>query len=55
MIELTDGWYGIKARLDQPLTKLLIDGKIIIGQKLCIFGAELIGPTDAVSPLDVRL
>eukprot|EP00850_Spirogloea_muscicola_P014290 SM000101S09288 [mRNA] locus=s101:335461:341855:- [translate_table: standard] len=31
---LTDGWYQIRGRLDTPLTNLLHQGKIFVGQKL---------------------
>ena len=54
MIELTDGWYAIRGLLDGPLTRLLNDKKLSVGQKLCIYGAELVGSEQAVSPLEVR-
>ena len=53
MIELTDGWYGIRGLLDRPLTTLLNSGKLVAGQKLCVYGAELVGTEQAVSPLEV--
>ena len=34
-VQLTDGWYGIKAVLDQPLTKLLQAGNLKLGMFLC--------------------
>lgn len=40
VIELTDGWYGINARLDPKLTQLMALGKIFPGQKLRILGAK---------------
>jgi len=52
VIELTDGWYGIRCLLDRPLTKLLNDRKLVVGQKLCVYGAELVGSEQAVSPLE---
>ncbi|CAH3115249.1 unnamed protein product, partial [Porites lobata] len=52
VIELTDGWYSIRALLDRPLTRLLNDGKLVVGQKLCVYGAELVGSEQAVSPLE---
>lgn len=55
IIEVTDGWYGIRATLDRPLTRLLHDRKIVVGQKLFVYGAELIGSEQAVSPLEVQL
>jgi breast cancer 2 susceptibility protein len=41
LIEVCDGWYPIKALCDPDLTKLFENGKIIVGDKLAIFNAEL--------------
>ena len=30
-VQLTDGWYGVKAVLDKPLTQLLQCGKLKLG------------------------
>ena len=49
---LTDGWYEIKATLDQLLLRQLRNGKIYPGLKLRIFGATLSGNSNALSPLD---
>ncbi|KAJ7372027.1 Breast cancer 2, early onset [Desmophyllum pertusum] len=38
VIEVTDGWYGIRALLDRALTRLLHDRKIVVGQKLIVYG-----------------
>ena len=54
-MELTDGWYPIKAVLDKPLSYLVQAGKIEIGTKLCIYGANLVGAEQAVPPLEVTL
>ena len=54
VIELTDGWYSIRGLLDGPLTRLLRDKRLIVGQKLCSHGAELVGSDQAVSPLEVH-
>eukprot|EP00111_Clytia_hemisphaerica_P018528 TCONS_00054813-protein len=51
VIKLSDGWYEIKAGLDQPLSAFLDHKKIAIGTKLCVYGAELIGSTQACPPL----
>lgn len=40
-VELTDGWYGVSAVLDKPLTLALRKGKIFAGQKLRIYGAKV--------------
>lgn len=51
-MELTDGWYAIKAVLDTPLSVLVKNGRIAVGEKLFISGAELSGSKEACSPLE---
>lgn len=38
---LTDGWYKIRAQVDQALAKAANKGKIRIGTKLSIMGAKV--------------
>lgn len=52
MVELTDGWYAIRAQLDPPLSALLQTGRLGVGQKVVTHGAELLGPPEACSPLE---
>ncbi|NP_001006654.2 breast cancer type 2 susceptibility protein [Canis lupus familiaris] len=52
IIELTDGWYAIKAQLDPPLLALVKNGRLTVGQKITIHGAELVGSPDACTPLE---
>ncbi|XP_055492834.1 LOW QUALITY PROTEIN: breast cancer type 2 susceptibility protein [Leucoraja erinacea] len=52
VIEVTDGWYGIKALLDSPLTALLQKRRLVVGQKIIVHGAELVGSQDPCSPLE---
>uniref|UniRef100_A0A8D0DQU1 BRCA2 DNA repair associated n=1 Tax=Salvator merianae TaxID=96440 RepID=A0A8D0DQU1_SALMN len=52
VVEVTDGWYAIKAVVDPPLKSLLCRKKLTIGQKIVVHGAELIGSQDASSPLE---
>ncbi|XP_036603873.1 breast cancer type 2 susceptibility protein [Trichosurus vulpecula] len=52
VIEVTDGWYAIKALLDTPLLALLHRGKLTVGQKIITHGAELIGSQEACTPLE---
>ncbi|XP_043975075.1 breast cancer type 2 susceptibility protein isoform X2 [Gambusia affinis] len=52
VVWLTDGWYAIKAQLDEPLTAMLHKGRLAVGGKLIIHGAQLIGPQDGCSPLE---
>ncbi|XP_061357187.1 protein BREAST CANCER SUSCEPTIBILITY 2 homolog B-like [Gastrolobium bilobum] len=52
-VELTDGWYSMNAILDVPLSKQWAAGRLFIGQKLRICGAELCGWNGPVSPLEV--
>ncbi|XP_062275871.1 breast cancer type 2 susceptibility protein [Scomber scombrus] len=52
VVWLTDGWYTIKAPLDDPLTAMLHKGRLAVGGKLIIHGAQLVGSQDACSPLE---
>ncbi|XP_072467975.1 breast cancer type 2 susceptibility protein isoform X2 [Notamacropus eugenii] len=52
VIEVTDGWYAVKALLDIPLSVLLHRGKLTVGQKIITHGAELIGSQEACPPLE---
>ncbi|XP_053405054.1 uncharacterized protein LOC123565454 [Mercenaria mercenaria] len=52
LLELTDGWYSIPTQIDWPLSQLVLNGRIRIGQKLCITGADLVGGEDACTPLE---
>jgi len=51
-LELTDGWYCIKAQIDPFLKNLADTGKICVGLKLIISGAELVSP-GPTSPLEM--
>uniref|UniRef100_A0A8C8RSB0 Tower domain-containing protein n=1 Tax=Pelusios castaneus TaxID=367368 RepID=A0A8C8RSB0_9SAUR len=53
MIEVTDGWYGIRAVLDPPLQALLHRRRLTVGQKIIVHGAELVGSQDACTPLEI--
>lgn len=52
VVWLTDGWYAIKAQLDEPLTAMLHKRRLAVGGKLIISGAQLVGSQDACSPLE---
>ncbi|XP_043333395.1 breast cancer type 2 susceptibility protein isoform X2 [Cervus canadensis] len=52
IVQLTDGWYAIKAQVDPPLSALLKNGRLTVGQKIVIHGAELVGSPDACTPLE---
>lgn len=52
VVWLTDGWYSIKAQLDGPLTSLLNRGRLAVGGKLIVHGAQLVGSQDACFPLE---
>ena len=43
IVEVTDGWYGVNAHLDEYMTALLRRGKLFVGMKLRIFGATISG------------
>ncbi|KAJ3394241.1 Breast cancer 2, early onset [Lobulomyces angularis] len=50
---LTDGWYTITALLDDVLVKAVTDGRIKLGYKLAICGAQLIGASEGCPPLNI--
>eukprot|EP01132_Coremiostelium_polycephalum_P005242 gene5242-6523_t len=50
IIELTDGWYPIRAHLDPHLTYCLQQKKIFVGQKLRIQSAQIFGKESGISP-----
>ncbi|XP_051933622.1 uncharacterized protein LOC127608541 [Hippocampus zosterae] len=52
VVWLTDGWYSVKAQLDEPLSALLRKGRLAAGGKLIIHGAQLVGSQEACSPLE---
>ncbi|NXH15784.1 BRCA2 protein, partial [Bucco capensis] len=52
IIEVTDGWYGIRALLDPPLKAFLHRRRLTIGQKIIAHGAELVGSPNGCSPLE---
>ncbi|XP_015279682.1 PREDICTED: breast cancer type 2 susceptibility protein [Gekko japonicus] len=52
VIEITDGWYGIRAALDSALQSLLRRERLCVGQKIIVHGAELVGSQDACPPLE---
>lgn len=52
VVELTDGWYAVRAQLDPPLSALLRTGRLGVGHKVVTHGAELLGPPEACAPLE---
>ena len=52
-IELTDGWYSLPCALDPPLKQMIKSGKIMVGTKLLIYGAELVGQNSPAHPLEM--
>ncbi|NXC41994.1 BRCA2 protein, partial [Penelope pileata] len=52
IIEVTDGWYGIRALLDPPLKAFLHRRRLTVGQKIVVHGAELIGSQNGCTPLE---
>lgn len=54
-VELTDGWYGIKANVDEPLAALVRKGTLALGTKLGVCGAEVSGDSgSACNPLSLE-
>lgn len=52
VVWLTDGWYAIRAQLDEALTAMLHRGRLAVGAKIITHGAQLLGSQDACSPLE---
>ncbi|XP_075598159.1 breast cancer type 2 susceptibility protein [Balearica regulorum gibbericeps] len=52
IIEVTDGWYGIRALLDPPLKAFLRRRRLTVGQKIIVHGAELVGSQNGCTPLE---
>ncbi|KAJ1563798.1 Breast cancer 2, early onset, partial [Nowakowskiella sp. JEL0078] len=53
VVELTDGWYFIRAHLDEVLKQAVSRGMITVGQKLHICGARL-QASGPCSPLEIK-
>ena len=50
-IEVSDGWYGVAARLDRALSDQLRRGRLFVGLKILVQGAELRGVAEPTPPL----
>ncbi|GFO09535.1 breast cancer type 2 susceptibility-like protein [Plakobranchus ocellatus] len=53
ILEVTDGWYSIRAQIDSALSGLVSANKIRPGIKIVTSGAELVGNQGACSPLEI--
>ncbi|KAL7754364.1 hypothetical protein RI367_000345 [Sorochytrium milnesiophthora] len=53
-MELTDGWYSIRAAPDACLQRAIDNGKVHLGDKLAIINAVLEGPRDGMDVLDAQ-
>lgn len=42
-LDLSDGWYAVRATLDEPLGALVKKGSLALGTKVAVCGAELGG------------
>ena len=51
-VELTDGWYSVRASTDIPLRDFVSRGTIKVGSKLLVSNSALVGCEDGVDPLD---
>ncbi|GAB6026001.1 Breast cancer 2, early onset [Chamberlinius hualienensis] len=53
LLDVTDGWYVIKAITDEKLSSLIQANKIFVGTKLIIFGCEFSSSFNACDPLEI--
>lgn len=54
VIGVSDGWYRLKALCtDRVLSKAVETGRLSVGQKILIYGASLIGQSEACDPLKI--
>ena len=54
-VDLSDGWYDLLCVLDRPLKHMLKTGRLQVGTKLMIHGAELCGLSSPCHPLKAPL
>ena len=52
-MEVTDGWYSLPCVVDNPLRQMIKSGKVVVGMKLLVYGAELVGWSNPTHPLEV--
>jgi hypothetical protein len=52
LLELTDGWYSLRASTDPQLSSLVLAGKISVGSKIIVSNSTLVGAEDGVDPTD---
>ncbi|CAO3598763.1 unnamed protein product [Absidia cylindrospora] len=51
-LQLTDGWYQISTYVDARMNKMIDQGRVNIGQKLTMTGAQLTGDRTPKTPLE---
>lgn len=51
-MEVTDGWYSIKAQFDAHLSAVVRRGRLNVGDKIVTYGAELHGCEEGAAPLE---
>jgi len=51
-IEVTDGWYSVRARIDSRMREMIESGTVRSGTKLVVSCAYLAGCDDGIDPLD---
>ncbi|KAG9028496.1 hypothetical protein FRB95_006397 [Tulasnella sp. JGI-2019a] len=51
VLDVTDGWYRLRATIDEPLTRAIKRGILKVGTKIAVSGAKLQGGKDGVDPL----
>jgi BRCA2, oligonucleotide/oligosaccharide-binding, domain 1/BRCA2, helical len=52
VLELTDGWYSVRAEIDEALSAFIDQKLVIVGTKLLICNAKLVGLQEGTDHLD---
>lgn len=52
-LELSDGWYSVRTKIDLLMNKIISDGKFQIGDKIYTVGSVLLNCLQGCDPLEV--
>ncbi|KAG8853126.1 hypothetical protein FRB96_008377 [Tulasnella sp. 330] len=52
VLDVTDGWYRLRATIDEPIARAIKRGILKVGTKISVSGARLLGTKDGIDPLE---